>query len=100
MLGFPDGRGVKVHFDVALTMIADTLYTMLAQRLRGFELCDAPKLYRNFVRGKGTVAVHSGRLTVTYPRHAASPILRAAGWDRLPLTLPGLANAPLALQFR
>jgi hypothetical protein len=81
-------------------MIADTLYTMLAQRLRGFELCDAPKLYRNFVRGKGTVAVHSGRLTVTYPRHATSPILRAAGWDRLPLTLPGLANAPLALQFR
>ena len=91
---------VKVHFDVALTMIADTLYAMLAQRLRGFELCDAPKLYRNFVRGKGAVAVRNGRVTVTYPRHATSPILRAVAWDRLPLTLPGLSNAPLALQFR
>jgi hypothetical protein len=91
---------VKVHFDVALTMIADTLYAMLAQRLRGFEQCDAPKLYRHFVRGKGTVAVRNGRITVTYPRHATSPIFRAAGWDRLPATLPGLANAELALQFR
>jgi len=26
---------VKVHFDVALTMMADTLYTMLARKLRG-----------------------------------------------------------------
>ena len=31
----------KIHFDVALTMIADTLYTMLARKLRGFEDCDA-----------------------------------------------------------
>lgn len=92
---------VKVHFDVALTMIADTLYTMLARRLRRFELCDAPKLYRTFVRGKGTVAVDKhGAVTVTYPRRAGNPVLRAVAWNRLPLTLPGLANTPLTLQFR
>lgn len=28
---------VKVAFDVALTMVADTLYTMLAAKLRGSE---------------------------------------------------------------
>ncbi|MEI6127287.1 MAG: hypothetical protein WCQ99_12125, partial [Pseudomonadota bacterium] len=27
----------KIHLDIALTMIADTLYSMLAQKLRGFE---------------------------------------------------------------
>ena len=43
---------VKVHFDVLMTMIADTLYSMLAQKLRGFEQCDAPKIYRHFVEGK------------------------------------------------
>ncbi|MCL2459150.1 MAG: hypothetical protein FWF31_09990 [Desulfobulbus sp.] len=41
----------KVHFDVALTMVADTLYAMLARKLRGFEDCDAPKIYRNFISG-------------------------------------------------
>jgi hypothetical protein len=48
---------IKVHFDVVMTMIADTLYSMLAKKLRGFEDCDAPKIYRDFVRGKGKIAV-------------------------------------------
>jgi hypothetical protein len=34
---------IKVHFEVIMTMIADTLYSRLAQQLRGFEECDAPK---------------------------------------------------------
>ncbi|MDZ7641153.1 MAG: hypothetical protein U5J62_03895 [Desulfurivibrio sp.] len=47
---------IKVQLDVITTMIADTLYSMLAQKLRGFEECDAPKLYRHFIRGGATVA--------------------------------------------
>ena len=58
---------VKVHFDVIMTMIADTLYNMLAVKLRGFEHCDAPKIFRNFVRGKGTVKVSGEKLTVSIP---------------------------------
>ena len=90
---------VKVHFDVALTMVADTLYTMLARKLRGFEDCDAPKLYRDFIRGKGTVAVRDGTVTVTFPRRAHNPILRRVPWDILPQRLPGLDGAPLRLEF-
>jgi len=63
----------KVHFDVVLTMIADTLYTMLAKKLRGFEDCDASKLYRHFVRGKGTVMIENGTVQVVYPRRATTP---------------------------
>jgi len=91
---------VKVHFDVILTMIADTLYTMLANKLRGFEDCDAPKLYRHFVRGKATVTVKDRCVEVTYPRRAHNPILRAVPWQRLPQVLPGLEGAPLSLKFR
>jgi hypothetical protein len=91
---------VKVHFDVVMTMIADTLYSMLAQHLRGFELCDAPKLYRHFVRGKATVAMKDGRITVTYPRKAHNPILRSVPWHRLPQSLSWLDNTGLTLQFK
>ena len=91
---------LKVHFDVALTMVADTLYTMLARKLRGFEDCDAPKLYRHFVRGKGLVDVKDGHVTVTYPRRAHNPILRRIRWDHLPEALPGFDSAPLTLRFR
>jgi transposase len=90
---------VKVHFDVVMTMVADTLYSMLAQKLRGFEDCDASKLYRHFVRGKGVVEVHEKTVTVIYPRRAHNPILRAVPWTKLPSTLPWLQDARLVLRF-
>ncbi len=91
---------VKVHFDIAMTMIADTLYCMLAKKLRGFEDCDAPKLYRHFVRGKGRVSVKNQTVTVTYPRRAHNPILRKVAWDRLPAVVPGMEGADLQLKFK
>ena len=91
---------IKIHFDVVMTMIADTLYNMLAQKLRGFEACDAPKLYRNFIRGKANISVKSGEITVTYPRKAHNPILRAVPWHRLPQTISWLDDAKLKLTFK
>jgi len=89
----------KVHFDVALTMLADTLYTMLARKLRGFEDCDAPKLYRHFVRGKGTVTVNGSQVLVSFPRRAHNPILRGVPWQNLPATLHAPRGGALTLRF-
>jgi len=91
---------VKVHFDVLTTMMADTFYTMLARKLRGFEDCDAHKIYRHFIKGKGTIIVENGIVNVIYPRRAHNPILRAVPWDDLPRSIPGLNNAQLRLSFR
>jgi len=90
----------KIHFDVAMTMIADTLYSMLAKKLRGFEECDAPKLYRSFIRGKATVSVKNNIIHVIFPRRAHNPILRRVPWGQLPTTLPGLRGTNLELTFR
>lgn len=90
----------KVHFDVALTMMADTLYTMLARKLRGFEDCNASKLYRHFVRGKGTILVKGKQVRIDFPRRAHNPILRNAAWKNLPMTLPAADGTELILHFR
>ena len=90
---------VKVHFDIIMTMIADTLYSMLAAKLRGFNNCDASKLYRNFVKGKGSVAVNGNQITVTYPRRAHNPILRAVPWNELTDTLPCCKDGKLIFRF-
>jgi len=90
----------KVHFDVVMTMIADTLYSMLADKLRGFEDCDAPKVFRHFVRGKAKVKVNTNNITVTYPRRAHNPILRAVPWHRLPTNISWLENCQLNLKFK
>lgn len=89
----------KVHFDVVLTAFADTLYTMLARKLRGHEDCNAPKLFRHFVAGKAAVRVKGSKLEVTYPRRAHNPILRQVPWRTLPMQLPTLTGTELELRF-
>jgi hypothetical protein len=91
---------VKVHFDVLMTMIADTLYSMLAKKLRGFEQCDAQTIYRHFVRGKAAVHIQNGTLQVSYPRRAHNPILRGVPWQRLPQSLSWLGGLKLNLDFQ
>jgi hypothetical protein len=91
---------VKVHFEILLTMLVDTLYCMLAQKLRGFEQCDALKIYRHFVGGKATVAIQDGSVRVTFPRKAHNPILRNVSWHRLPAALSWLHGARLKLEFK
>ncbi len=91
---------VKVHFDVLMTMIADTLYSMLAKKLRGFEQCDAQTIYRHFIRGKAVVHIQSGMVQVSYPRRAHNPILRGVPWQRLPQSLSWLGGLKLNLDFQ
>ena len=90
----------KVHFDVIMTMIADTLYSMLADKLRGFEDCDAGKIYRHFVKGKGQVNLTADRLVVSFPRKAHNPIMRNAPWHRLPTNISWLGDVKLELKFK
>jgi transposase len=90
---------LKVHFDMVMTMIADTLYWRLAQNLRGFEKCDANTIFRSFVHGRGVVGVCGNEITVTYPKRAHNPILRAVAWQHLPAKLPWLHDAKLNLVF-
>ena len=90
---------VKVQFDVALTMIADTLYYLLAKRLRGFEDCHAPKLFRHFIAGKGDVRVDGDDIIVRFPKRALNPVLRAAGWSNLPERISWLGDRRLRLEW-
>lgn len=90
---------IKVHFDVIMTMIADTLYCRLAQQLRGFEDCDAPKIFRNFVKGGGSVEVRDGNINVKFSKRAHNPVLRSVAWSALPKQMPWLNGANLSLQF-
>ena len=91
---------IKVHLDVIMTMIADTLYSRLAMNLRGFERCDAPKLYRHFIQGKAVVYVKEGEVSITFSKRAHNPILRAVPWHRFPREVPWLNGAKLSLHFQ
>jgi transposase len=91
---------VKIHFDVIMTMMADTFYSLLARKLRGFENCDAAKIHRLFVKGKATVSLSNQRLIVSFPRRAHNPILRSVPWHQLPQSLSWLNGVGLEFRFK
>lgn len=70
-----------------------------AQKLEGFESCDASKIYRLFVKGKGKITLDGKKMTVTYPRRAHNPILRSAPWHTLPQSLSWLDGVGVELRF-
>jgi hypothetical protein len=72
----------------------------LAHKLRGFETCDAAKIYRLFVKGKARVNLSGQKLTVTFPRRAHNPILRSVPWHRLRQSLSWLNGFGLDLKFK
>lgn len=90
---------IKVHFDVVMTMIADTLYSMFATKMRGFEDCNAQQIYRHFIRGKGTMVVNDNSIRVIFPRRAHNPILRAVPWHRMPMTSVAFPNSEISFKF-
>ena len=91
---------VKVHFYVVMTLIADTLYYLLGQRLRGFEECNAPALFRRFIRGKGQITVDDKEVVVRFPRRAHNPVLRALDWKQLPDRVSWLGNRRLRFEWK
>lgn len=90
---------VKVYFDVVMTMIADTLYYLLARRLRGFEECNAPKVFRHFIRGKGQISVGKSEIVVHFPKRAHNPVLRSIDWKQLPDRVSWLGNRRLRFDW-
>jgi hypothetical protein len=83
---------IKIHFDVVLTMIADTLYYYLAQSLRGFEKCNADKIFRHFVDMPAKIEVTAETIFVRFPLRAHSPVLRSAKLDSWSQPISWLGN--------
>ncbi|MEK7357259.1 MAG: transposase, partial [Bdellovibrionota bacterium] len=86
---------IKIHFDVVLTMMADTLYYHLAQDLRGFEACEAAKLFHKFVNMPAKIVVRPDEIVVAFPLRATSPVLRSAKLDRACPPISWLGNRKL-----
>ena len=82
-----------------MTLIADTLYYLLAQRLRSFEECNAPKIFRHFIRGKGQITVGDDEILVRFPRRAHNPVARALDWKQLPDRVSWLGNRRLRFEW-
>jgi transposase len=89
---------LKVNCDLQLTLMASSLYRLLAVRIgHGYETAKSRHLYRDFIDASAGVTISEGEVVVKFQKRAHNPLLVAAGIDRPDTVVPWLGNKPLRL---
>jgi hypothetical protein len=92
--------GLKVDFDLQITLIASTLYRLLAEKVgAGYDHAQAKKLFRNLLDVSATVAIDSTRVVVTLDKRAHNPFLVKSRLADTPTRMPWFGDKLLHLQF-
>jgi hypothetical protein len=93
--------GLKVDFDLQITLMASTLYRLLAEKVgAGYDHAQAKTLFRNLLDVSATVAIERERVVVTLDKHAHNPFLVKSRLADTPTRMPWFDNKALHLQFR
>jgi hypothetical protein len=91
---------MKVNCDLQLTLMASSLYRLLAGRIgRGYEHTVSRHLFRDFVDATAEVEITESAIVVRYQKRAHNPLLIAAGFDTTEAAIPWLGRKRLRLVF-
>src|SRR5512142_543176 len=91
---------LKVNCDLQLTLMASSLYRLLACRIgRGYEPAKSRHLFRDFVDATAAVTITASEVQVRYPKRANNPLLIAAGFPDTDATIPWVGGKRLRLVF-
>ncbi len=92
--------GMKVDFDMQLTLLASSLYRMMAQRIgREYSHSQAKTVFRNLLDLSGKVEVTATPVVVTLDKRAHNPYLVASGLADKPTLMPWFGDKKLIIQF-
>jgi hypothetical protein len=92
--------GMKVDFDMQLTLMASSLYRMMARHIgREYVHAQAKTIFRNLLDLSGKVEITSNSVVVTIDKRAHNPYLVASGLIAHPTPMPWFGNKKLILQF-
>lgn len=90
---------VKVDFDIAMTLIANTLYKMLSSQIRLFEKAKAKTLFRNFVEGEAQIQLSPGMVQVRFGKKAHNPLIMDWVQSLPPTPISWMGNRVLEFSF-
>ena len=89
---------LKVNCDLQLTLMASSLYRLLAVRIgHGYELAESRHLFRDLINASATITIEEKAIVVRFQRRAHNPLLIAAGFDRTNVVVPWLGRKRLRL---
>jgi transposase len=91
---------MKVSCDLQLTLMASSLYRLLAVRIgNGYESAKSRHLFRDFIDATAGITIGEDEVVVRYQRRAHNPLLLAAGFDKTNINVPWLGGKRLRLVF-
>jgi len=92
--------GLKVDFDLQITLMAASLYRLMAGKIgREYDRAQAKKIFRNLLDVSATVEVGERQVVVTLDKRAHNPYLIASGLADIPTRMPWFGNKRLSIRF-
>jgi len=92
--------GMKVDFDLQITLMAGSLYRLLAERIGGeYRRATAKTMFRNLLDVSATVEVIDHEVVVTFDKRAHNPYLMASGLADQPTSMPWFGDKQLRLRY-
>ena len=91
---------LKVDCDLQLTLMASSLYRLLASRVgNGYQRAKSRHLFRDLIDAPASVQIERDTIRVRYPKRAHNPLLLAAGYPERQCQVPWLGGKNLRLEF-
>jgi hypothetical protein len=84
---------LKVNCDLQLTLMASSLYRLLASRIgKGYETAKSRHLFHDFIDASATIALTEKEVQVRFQKRVHNPRLIAAGFDVTAVRVPWLGG--------
>jgi hypothetical protein len=91
---------LKTHCDLQLTLMASSLYHLLAARIgHGYTTAKSSHLFRDFINASAHIAITESHILVRFQKRAHNPLLMAAGFHEEEVRIPWLGNKKLRFLF-
>jgi hypothetical protein len=92
--------GLKVDFDLQITLMASSLYRLMADRIgHEYARAQAKQIFRNLLDVSATVTITDTNVTVTLDKRAHNPYLVASRLTDQPTPMPWFGGKSLRLGF-
>ncbi len=91
---------MKVNCDLQLTLMASSLYRLLAVRVaNGYEAAKCRHLFMDLIDATADIMITEREVAVKFQKRAHNPLLIAAGFDKTDVVIPWLGGKRLRLSF-
>ena len=92
--------GLRVDFDLQVTVMASTLYRLMADRIgREYDKAQAKTIFRDLLDVSATVQIEEEGVVVALDKRAHNPYLVASGLADQPTLMPWFGSRPLVPRF-